>query len=79
MMLINAIGSSPHTTIQKKNNQTIHKYPEFLERQWKFGTESDGGAEEEEEEEYDMVDVVCLGDRVVMRSSMHHGRPSPTG
>jgi len=41
MMLINAIESSPHTTPQKKNNQTIRKYPELLERQWRFGKELD--------------------------------------
>jgi len=88
MMLINAIESSPHTTPQNRNNQTILRYPESLERQWKFGTESDDeGAEEkkekekeeEEEEEYGMIDIVRLGDRVVMRSSMRHGRPSSTG
>jgi len=80
MMLINAIESSPHTTPQKKNNRTIHKYPEFLERQWRFGAESDDGrTEEEEEEDYDMVDVLNIGGRVVMRTSMHHGRPSSLG
>lgn len=83
MMLINAIESSPHTTPQKKNNRTIHKYPEFLERQWRFGTESDDGGieneEEEDDDDDDMVDVLNIGGRVVMRTSMHHGRPSSLG
>ncbi len=77
MMLINAIESSPHTTPQKNNNQTILKYPEFLARKWNFGAESDdGGAEDEQEEDYDMVDVVNIGGRVVMRSLVHQGRLS---
>ena len=75
MMLINAIESSPHTTPQKKNNHTIHKYPEFLEKQWRFGAESDdGGAEDKEEEDDDMVDVLNIGGRVVMRTSSKRSR-----
>ena len=80
MMLINAIESSPHTTPQKKNNQTILKYPEFLERQWRFGSESDDGViEDMAEEDYDMVDIVNIGGRVVMRSPLHRDRPSSPG
>ena len=86
MMLMNAIESSPHTTTRKGNNYTIHKYPEFLERQWRFGTGSDGGAEDEdkdetetEDEDYEMVDVLNISGRVVMRTPMHHGTPSPPG
>lgn len=61
MMLINAIESSPHT------NQAIRQYPEFLGRRWEFEDESnDRGAEEEEES--DMVDVVNIGGRVLLRS-----------
>ena len=76
MMLINAIESSPHTTPQKINNQSIHKYPEFLERQWRFGTEPDDGEAEDKEEDDDMVDVLNIGGRIVMRASRHHGRRS---
>lgn len=77
MMLINAIESSPHITPQKKNNQTIHKYPEFFGREWRFGAESDD--EWSEDKDDDMVDVLNIGGRVVMRTSMHHGRPSSLG
>ena len=72
MMLISAIESSPHTTPTKLNNRNIHRHSEFLRTQWNFGNElSDEGAEEEEEQEYDMVDVVNIGGRVVLRSSRH--------
>ena len=80
MMLINAIESSPHTTPQKKSNKTIRKYSQFLERQWRFGTESDGiGAEDKDEADYDMVDVLNIGGRIVMRTSTRHGMPSSPG
>ncbi len=81
MMLINAIESSPPTTPRKTNNQSIRKYPEFLDRQRRFGTEPDDGEAEdkEEEEDDDMVDVLNIGGRVVMRASIHRGRPSPPG
>ena len=86
MMLTSAIESSPHTTPQKKNNRTIRKYPEYLEKQWDFGTQSDDREteeagrdqqeqeeeEEEEEEDHDTVDVVKIDGRVVMRASKHH-------
>ena len=71
MMLINAIESSPHTTPQKTNNRTNYRYREHLEREWKFGDESDdAGAREEDEEDDDdddMVDVVIIGGRLTMR------------
>lgn len=73
MMLIDAIESSPHTTPQKKNNETILKYPKFLESKWEFGTDSDGEVEEDDD---DMVDVLNIGGRMVLRPSKHHGRPS---
>ena len=76
MMLINAIGSAPHPTPQKKNNKAMHKCPEVLERQWRFGPASDDGGAEEEEEDDNMVNVLNIGGRVMMRTSMHHGRPS---
>ena len=76
MMLINAIESSPHTIPQKKNNKIIHQYPEYLESQWKFGVDSDDGGAEDQEDDSDMVDVLNIGGRVVMRASTHHGRPS---
>lgn len=58
--------SYPHHP-QKKNNQAICQYPEFLERQWEFENESNDREAEEEEEEYDMVDVVNIGGRVLMK------------
>ena len=74
MMLINAIESSLHTTPQKKGNQTILKFPEFLKRQWSFGIESDDeGAEDEEDDDSDMVDIINIGGRVVLRALRHHG------
>lgn len=79
MMLKHAIESSPHTTPHKRNNRSILKYADFMERQWKFGEEADdesggGGAEESDGEEshvedHDIVDVVVSGGRVVMRGS----------
>lgn len=62
MMLMSAIKSSPHTTPRKKNNRTILNYPGFLEKQWRFGEESndesDGGrAEDSDGEDDDMVDL----------------------
>lgn len=78
MMLMNAIESSPHTIPHKKDNRTILNYPKFLERQWKFGAEStdasdDGGADDSDGDERDMVDLVNIGGRVVIRGSMHPG------
>lgn len=75
-MLIDAIESSPHTTLQKRNNRTLCRYSQYLGRQWKFGDESDDeGAEGEEQQEEDddddeddgMVDVVNIGGRVTLR------------
>lgn len=79
MMLMNAIESSPHTTSRKKNNRTLLNYAEFLERQWRFGEESidesDGGrAEDSDGEDDDMVDLVNIGGRVVIRGSTRLGR-----
>ena len=72
MMLISAIESSPHTTPTKLNNRTIHRHSEFLRTQWVFGNESgDQEAEDEGEEEFDMVDVVDIDGRVVLRASRH--------
>ena len=80
MMLINAIESSPHTTPQKKENKTILRYPKFLESKWEFGTDSEGEVEDEEEDDDDnMVDVLNIGGRMVLRPSKHHGRPSSLG
>ena len=77
MVLTNAIESSPHTTPQKENNRTILKYPDFLERQWRFGTQlDDRGTDDIREEDYDMVDVVNIGGRVVLRTLAYHGGPS---
>ena len=68
MMLVNAIESSPHTTPQKQNNRAILKYSELLRKQCDFGDESNGrGTENEEEKGYDMVDIVNVGGRVVLR------------
>lgn len=79
MMLMSAIKSSPHTTPRKKNNRTILNYPGFLEKQWRFGEEpndeSDGGrAEDSDGEDDDMVDLVNIGGRIVMRGSTRPGR-----
>lgn len=80
MMLKNAIESSPHTTPHKRNNRSMLKYADFLERQWKFGEEANdesdgGGAEKSDGEDYDdMVVVVVSGGRVVMRGSRPPGR-----
>lgn len=79
MKLMNAIESSPHNIPRKKNNRTILSYPEFLERQWKFGEESSdewdcGSAEDSDGEDDDLVDLVNIGGRVVMRGSTRPGR-----
>lgn len=79
MMLMSAIKSSPHTTPRKKNSRTILNYPGFLEKQWRFGEESndesDGGrAEDSDGEDDDMVDLVNIGGRIVMRGSTRPGR-----
>ena len=77
MVLINAIESSPHITPQKENNRTILHYPDFLERQWRFGTQlDDGGTEDSKEDDYDMVDVVNIGGRVVLRTLAYHSSSS---
>lgn len=79
MMLMKAIESSSHTTPRNKNNRPILYYPEPLERQWRFGEESndesDGGrAEDSDGEDEDMVDLVNIGGRVVVRGSTRPGR-----
>lgn len=38
----------------------------------------DDDPEEKEKREYDMVDIVEIGGRVVMKRSKYHGRPSST-
>lgn len=77
MVLINAIESSPHITPQEENNRSILKYSDSLERQWRFGPQlDDRGTEDNKEDDYDMVDVVDIGGRVVLRASAYHGGPS---
>ena len=77
MVLINAIESSPHTTPQKENNRIILNYPEYLEKQWRFGSQlDDGWIEDDEEEEYDVVDVVSIGGRVVLTAPACRGSSS---
>lgn len=85
-MLQNAIESSPHTKPHKKNNRSMLKYTDFSEREWKFREEANdesdgggakksngGGAEMSDVEDYDMVDVIVSGGRVVMRGSRPPG------
>ena len=75
MMLINAIESSPHTTPTKKNNQIIRNFPEFLKRQWSFGAQlEDEEVQTEEHDDSDLVDVVNIGGRIVMKTLMPYGR-----
>ena len=77
MVLNNAIESSPHTTTQKGNNRTILKYPDSLGRQWRFGPQSDDrGTGDKEEEDYDMVDIVNIGGRVVLRAAARPSSPN---
>lgn len=45
MMLNNAIESSPHTTPHRRNNRSMLNYGDFLERQLKFGEETDDGSD----------------------------------
>lgn len=51
----------------------------FLQRQWKFGSEAngesdDGGAEDSDGDDCDMVDLVNIEGRVVMRGLVLPGR-----
>ncbi len=72
MMLISVIKSSSHTAPQKQRIQVNIRYPESLGTRWKFEDESnDRRAEAEEEDEYDKVDVVNIGGRVMVRSPRH--------
>lgn len=81
MVLINAIESSPHTTPQKNNNRTILNYPDYLERQWRFGTQlDDEGTEDDKGEDHDMVDVVNIGGgRLILRALANRGSSSSLG
>lgn len=80
MVLIKAIESSPLATSQKENNRTSLNYPDFLERQWRFGIQlDDGGTEDNKEEDHNMVDVVNIGGRVILRGLAYRGRSSSPG
>ena len=68
MMLVSAIESPPHTTPTKHNNQTILRHRDFLKKRWDFGDASDDEGAEEGETGYEMVDVVNIGGRVVLKS-----------
>lgn len=59
-----------------RKNRTILNYPDFLERQWRFEAESDDEGAEDKEEDDDMVDVVHIGGRMVLRAASHCGRPT---
>lgn len=74
MMLMNAIESSPHTTLCKKNHRTILNYSRCSERMWRFGEESNDELDGERAEDSDgkndnMVDLVNIGGHVVMRGT----------
>lgn len=72
MMLLIIKNCSPDTTTYKENNRTAFKYPELSDRQWKF-VANDAESEargSEDRYNHDMVDIVNIGGRVVMRGAM---------
>lgn len=77
MMLMNAIESSPHTTPQKTRNRVLN-YNEFLGRQWRFGANLDDENTEDEkgdeDDDAEMVDVVHLEGRVILKKLVYRGR-----
>ena len=67
-ILASAIESSSHTTPTENNNQTLRQYSKYLGRLWKFGDDSDDECAEDVEEQ-NMVDVISIGGRLVLRAS----------
>ena len=66
-ILLDAIHSSPHTTLTKIRNTNLRNYPRYLKRQWKFGGESEDEADEEVGDD-EFVDVIKDHDPLVLRS-----------
>jgi hypothetical protein len=67
-MLLDAIQSSPHTTPIKSQNKTLRRYRRYLETKWAFGDAAEDEVRAETEiDEDDIVDVVMLNGKIVLR------------
>jgi hypothetical protein len=67
-MLLDAIQSSPHTTLTKIQNKALKRYPQYLKVRWAFSDNAEDEVETEEEiYEHDFVDVVKVDRKIVLR------------
>jgi hypothetical protein len=67
-ILLDAIQSSPHTTPTKGQNKTLRRYRRYLETKWAFGDAAEDEVRAETEiDEDDIVDVVMLNGKIVLR------------
>jgi hypothetical protein len=71
-MLLDGIQSSPYTILTKGQNNTLLRYRKYLGSKWAFGdAEDEVRAEETEIGEDDIVDVVMLNRKLVLRGVRH--------
>ncbi|KAI9841438.1 MAG: hypothetical protein M1837_000714 [Sclerophora amabilis] len=74
-LLVNAIESSPHTTLTQPQNRSLCNYSRYLGDHWRFGTEDEEAATKRENDEDDnddddddLVDVVETERGLALRS-----------